>query len=99
MGNKPVRFHPEAEQEYLETIAWYRQRSRTAAANFETAVSQAITRIGEAPQIWPIYFQKFRRYILRRFPFSVVYEEVLTEIVVFAVAHSSRRPGYWRRRT
>lgn len=37
MGTKVVRFHPEAEQEYLAALAWYRERSLTAATDFELA--------------------------------------------------------------
>src|SRR5271165_223009 len=98
MASKPLRFHPQAEQEYLTSLGWYRDRSRIAAANFETAFVQAVERIREAPQRWPIYFREFRKYILRQFPFSIVYREFSTEVVVFAVAHGRRRPGYWRGR-
>ena len=45
------------------------------------------------------YFDEFRKYTLRQFPFSVIYQELLSEIIVFAVAHGHRRPGYWRSRT
>lgn len=95
MASKPLRFHPQAEQEYLTSLRWYRERSRIAAVNFEAAFEQAVERIREAPQRWPIYFRDFRKYILRRFPFSVVYRDLSSEIVVLAVAHARRRPGYW----
>jgi toxin ParE1/3/4 len=98
MASKPLRFHPEAEQEYLTALAWYRERSLIAAINFESGFAQAVLRIAENPQRWPIYFQDFRKYILRQFPFSLVYQESSSEIVVFAVSHGSRRPGYWRDR-
>jgi hypothetical protein len=59
MASKPLRFHPRAEQEYLTSLTWYRERSRIAAVNFEAAVEQAVERIREAPQRWPIYFRDF----------------------------------------
>ena len=71
MVSKPLRFHPQAEHEYLTSLGWYRDRSRIAAANFETAFEQAVERIMEAPRRWPIYFREFRKYILRQFPLSV----------------------------
>ncbi len=98
MASKPLRFHPQAEQEYLTALAWYRERSLIAAINFESAFGQAIARIKEAPQRWPIYFKDFRKYTLRQFPFGIVYQEFSSEIVVFAVAHGRRQPGYWRDR-
>jgi len=98
MASKPVRLHPEAEREYLEALAWYRDRSVVVASDFELAVSKAVHAIEAAPQRWPSYFGEFRRYTLHRFPFSIVYQEMLSEVVVFAVAHGRRRPGYWRKR-
>ena len=98
MASKPLRFHPQAEQEYLTSLAWYRERSLIAAINFESAFDQAVGRIRVAPHRWPIYFEDFRKYTLRQFPFSIVYQDFASEIVVFAVAHGRRRPGYWRNR-
>src|SRR5262245_42766859 len=98
MASKPLRFHPEAEQEYLTALAWYRERSSMAASNFEIAVGQAVDKLREAPQRWPIYFSEFHKYTLHQFPFSIIYQELLTQVVVFAVAHGHRRPGYWRHR-
>ena len=95
MTSKPLRFHPQAEQEYLTALGWYRERSLIAAINFESAFEQAVERIAEASQRWPIYFNNFRKYTLRQFPFSLVYQEFSSEIVVFAVAHGRRQPGYW----
>jgi plasmid stabilization system protein ParE len=99
MANKPLRFHPEAEEDYLASLSWYRDRSPVAAINFEKAVEVALETIQKAPQRWPIYFADFRKYVLRQFPFSIIYQEFASEIMTFAVAHSSRRPGYWRDRT
>jgi toxin ParE1/3/4 len=39
-----------------------------------------------------------RRVLLKKFPFSVIYRPEPDGIVIFAVAHQSRRPGYWRGR-
>jgi hypothetical protein len=35
---------------------------------------------------------------MRRFPFSLIYRVDRDTIAILAVAHHSRRPGYWRRR-
>jgi hypothetical protein len=36
--------------------------------------------------------------LLDRFPFTVAYQIKGNEIVILALAHTSRRPGYWSRR-
>lgn len=84
--------------EYLAAVAWYRDQSTLAAVEFQSAVRQAGETVREAPQRWPFYFRNFQKYTLRQFPFSIVYQETLYEIVIFAIAHGSRRPGYWKDR-
>jgi len=41
MASKPLRFHPQAEQQYLTSLTWYRERSLIAAINFESVFEQA----------------------------------------------------------
>jgi plasmid stabilization system protein ParE len=95
MAGERLEFHPEADAEYLAALAWYRERSLAAAAGFESAFDRAITNIKGAPRRWPIYIADCRRYILRQFPFSVVYATLGSKIIVLAIAHGHRRPGYW----
>src|SRR5260370_734149 len=35
---------------------------------------------------------------IKKFPYLVVYQITANLIAVLAIAHTSRRPGYWRRR-
>lgn len=44
------------------------------------------------------HFKICRPYILHQFPFSIVYTNSPARIIVLAVAHAHRRPGYWRKR-
>lgn len=98
MASKPLEFHPEAEQEYLAALAWYRERSHVAAINFESTIGQAIAKIQRAPERWPSYFGDCRKYSLREFPFRIVYRALPSHILVLAVAHGHRRPEYWKNR-
>jgi plasmid stabilization system protein ParE len=98
MRSKPFRFHPEARADFRNAIGWYRERSATVAAEFRTAVSDVIHRILQSPQRWPEYLYGTRRFVLQRFPFSVIYLDDLETITIVAVAHGKRRPGYWRQR-
>jgi toxin ParE1/3/4 len=98
MASKPLRFHPQAQQEYLAALGWYGERSLDAALNFERAIDRAVGRIRDAPQRWPIYFRDFRKYTLRQFPFSIVYQDFSSEILILALAHGWRQPGYWKDR-
>ena len=50
------------------------------------------------PESGAIFRGSRRRYYLRRFPFSVIYQVTADEIRVIAIAHQRRRPGYWASR-
>jgi plasmid stabilization system protein ParE len=91
----PVRFHPLAAEEIEEAQAWYEERSLLAAAGFLQELSGAVRRIGEAPNRYPIALHGARRLVLERFPFNIFYRVTASEIVVVALAHQKRRPGYW----
>lgn len=95
MASKPLRFHPEAQEDYLAALSWYRERSLLAASNFEAVFSDAIGNISRDPQRWPD-MADFRKYTLRQFPFSIFYKDLPSQIVIYAVAHRHRRPGYWK---
>jgi plasmid stabilization system protein ParE len=95
--NKPYSIHAEATLDLRLAARWYEQRQRGLGAQFVLAVDDAIATIVAAPQRWPV-FAGARRYILRRFPFSVIYRVVDERIQVVAVAHHSRRPVHWGRR-
>lgn len=93
-----IEFHPEAEQELSEAKRWYRQRSRLAARAFATEIAGSFRQIAESPDRWPEVRPGERRFILSKFPFSILYRVRPNVVFITAVAHQKRRPGYWRDR-
>src|SRR5262249_19879394 len=73
MANKEVEFHEAASEEFEAAFDWYLQRSAGAAARFAREVSRAVASIANAPQRWPVGIRGTRKFLLRRFPFAVVY--------------------------
>ena len=92
-------FHPEAQAEYEEAIDWYQARSLQASMRFEAEVERVIHVIESNPEIFPIYDDLHRYALLRRFPYSIVYQHWVDHLYVVAVAHGSRLPGFWQNRT
>jgi len=92
-----VRFHPDARAEAREAATWYRARSVAAARGFALILDEAIRTICEHPAAWPPWPGRddVRRRVLRRYPFTIVYLMVDDAVVIVAVAHQKRRPGYW----
>ena len=95
---KALRFHPEADLELMEARSWYEKRSEVAAQAFALELDQAITRILESPYTYPLGRRAERRFVLDRFPYTILYRLQEDHVFVTAVAHQSRRPGYWRHR-
>ncbi|MBI2900313.1 MAG: type II toxin-antitoxin system RelE/ParE family toxin [Planctomycetes bacterium] len=93
-----LEFHPDAVEEARAARLRYAARSARAADAFVQEIDTAVHKIQEAPQRWPEYLHGTRHYLLRRFPFSIVYRVSGEMIQVLAVAHGKRRPGYWRAR-
>jgi plasmid stabilization system protein ParE len=98
MESKPFRFHPEAKEEFRNTIRWYRTENLLVSSEFRIAVSSAIRLTAQTQQRWPKYLHGTRRFVIQRFPFSVVYLDDPDIVTIVAVAHSKRKPGYWKDR-
>lgn len=99
MAHLNVEFHPAAIDEARAAREWYAHRSDTTAESFIAELQNGVERIIEAPDRWPAYVHGTRRYLLRKFPYMVVYLERETSIEVIAVAHGRRKPGSWKQRT
>jgi plasmid stabilization system protein ParE len=98
MSLPQVDVHPEAVAEAQAAAQWYRERSALAAHAFLAELDRAIKKISEDPAIWPRCVGGTQRFLLKRFPFSVVYRQVSNRVEVVAIAHGRRKPGYWKRR-
>lgn len=95
---KPVVFLREAEQEMLEAARYYESQTPGLGADYLSEIERAVAAIAESPMTWPIIEGELRRRLVRRFPFGILYRIELKKIVIIAVAHLRRRPGYWRGR-
>jgi len=99
MKSLAVEIHPEAIAEACATREWYKARSDDAAEAFLSELDIGIENIRTTPDLYPSYLYGTRRYLMRRFPYLIVYRVASTTIQVVAVAHSLRRPGYWKTRS
>jgi toxin ParE1/3/4 len=93
-----VEFHRLALNDYDEACKWYSERSAETKQRFKAAVEAAVLRICDGPDLLPLFSNGYRWVRVQRFRYILVFRRSPGEIVIVAVAHSSRRPGYWRRR-
>jgi plasmid stabilization system protein ParE len=95
---RELEYLDDALEEAVAAAHWYAERSATAAAAFSDEIDEAESAIVRLPDAWPRFEHGTRRYLLRRFPFSLVYRVEASRIVIVAVAHGRRSPGYWHSR-
>jgi plasmid stabilization system protein ParE len=94
-----VSIHPQAEAELVDGAMFYAREANAALGEaFIAEFARAIELIREHPKLGAQWRGLLRRLPLRRFPYSVIYHESPTTLRVIAVAHQSRKPGYWRGR-
>jgi plasmid stabilization system protein ParE len=82
----------------MRGAVWYDRQRIGLGDEFLDEVAEAFVLLKEFPEAPPPIGGGFRRFLLHRFPFGLIYRIDDGEIVIVAVAHNSRRPRYWRNR-
>lgn len=93
-----LTFHEEAGVEVNEAATYYEERMPGLGVLFLGALEEAVQTILAHPEASQLVGSEIRRYLVRRFPYSLLYVVESDRIRVLAVAHQKRRPGYWRTR-
>jgi plasmid stabilization system protein ParE len=94
-----LEFHPEAEQELIEAAGFYQRELPGLGERLEDEVRRATDLLLAQPQIGSPVGADLRRFSLNRFPYTLYYSVSADVLRVEAVAHQSRRPGYWQSRS
>jgi plasmid stabilization system protein ParE len=89
------RFLPAAEADLLEEIAYYSNAGEGLGIRFQAAVTAAVKKAAARPDSGAPSSNGTCRRLVKGFPFSVVYRASDSELLVVAVAHHRRQPGYW----
>jgi plasmid stabilization system protein ParE len=91
-------FHPEALEEYDEAGHYYARQQPGLDLRFIVCIEEAIELILEDPHRWRPFEEDVRRCLTRVFPYGILYTVEADFVLIVAVAHCSREPGYWKRR-
>ena len=90
-----VRFLAPAELEMFEASAYYELQVSTLGENFLDIIESAIAEIVDHPETFPVIDDGIRKLVVRRFPFSVLYQVFNNEIIIVAIMHHKQKPRYW----
>ncbi len=99
-----VRILEEASDEAAASAAWYEKERTGLGAEFLEALEAGLDLIEEGSlPLLPMpgkasTLRGAKRLILKRFPYDIVALEMGSEVFIIAIAHHSRKPGYWQDR-
>ena len=82
----------------LHEIGYLELRSRGLGRRFFAEVRRAESLIAQFPGSAAEILPGIRKCVLRKFRYSLIYTVESNGLLILAVAHHSRRPGYWVRR-
>ena len=86
----------EAEAEAIEAFDSYREKAGEEIAHgFRAAMRSTIARVRVRPETYPKFEGDVRRCLFKRYPYAVLYEVTEAAIIVVAIMHLRRLPGYW----
>ncbi|MFI5182099.1 MAG: type II toxin-antitoxin system RelE/ParE family toxin [Thermoanaerobaculia bacterium] len=96
-------FHPAAADEAEAAVGWYEERREGLGDEFRAALDETVELIAKGVLRGPKVRRRgviapVRRVVLSRFPYDVIYLEGIEGATIIAVAHHSRRPGFWKSR-
>jgi plasmid stabilization system protein ParE len=92
-------FHPEALDEYEDAACYYASCQDGLELRFIALVESALGDVSRTPERWHSFEQDVRRRLVRGFPYAVLYSIECEYVLILAIMHSSREPGYWRHRS
>ncbi len=91
----PIKFDPDAGAEFLSAIEYYEERRAGLGHGFRESVKTELENIAEMPFLFRVLHPPFRRCLVPKFPYSLIFSIEPNFILIIAVAHTKRKPGYW----
>ncbi len=93
-----IVFDPDAKAEFLTALRYYENCQPGLGRHFKIFVQSALQKIAKTPFQYRMIYAPFRRYLLPKFPYAIIFSIEPDHIRIIAVAHIKRKPGYWLRR-
>jgi plasmid stabilization system protein ParE len=90
-----LEFLTVARIEYQSAADWYAERNVATADRFASKVETAIESIRAHPEQHPRWDDRYRYYLVPRFPYFVAYRHEGDRVVIVAVRHTSQDSVAW----
>ena len=93
-----LEVHPDALDEFEDAAQYYKRCQAGLELRFIACIEAALREISAAPERWRPFEQDVRRKLVHVFPYAVLFSMEADYVLIIAVMHCSRQPGYWRHR-
>lgn len=90
-----IFFHPDAELDLAESVAWYEEQRPMLGFSFYEDYLTIRDRLIDNPAVFPVIFGDVQRANFKKFPYSIFFEIEQDSVFIYAVFHQKRRPGAW----
>ncbi len=95
---RKVVYHPKAFEELIEAADYYEACSHGLGERFLDNVENAVNFIRHSGLVFSPDKSGRRKYIVKKFPYLLIYRVKEDHIFILAVAHAARKPDYWKSR-
>ena len=97
-GSLIFDYHPGASEELIEAARFYETRETGLGRRFLDAVDASLAFLRDNPTLRSADERGRRRWLVHKFPYLIIYKLEDPFFHILAVAHTSRKPGYWAHR-
>jgi toxin ParE1/3/4 len=97
-GTLILDYHPEAAIELIETARFYEESGAGLGHRFLDAVDVSLEMLQRSPLLGCSDECGRRKWLIRGFPYMVIYRLEDSLLHILAIAHTSRNPRYWENR-
>lgn len=89
---------PEAKEDISRAYGWYEGQRQGLGADFLDAVEASIRSVQRTPEVHESVRGDYRRALVRRYPYAVIYHFAGDVVKIASVVHTSRDSTAWQSR-
>jgi plasmid stabilization system protein ParE len=81
--------------EVTEILDWYNEQNDFSAGEFHNDYLSSIEKLKANPQFYSYIHKQFRRLLMEKFPYKIIYEITGNKVIIYRVSHTSRDDRNW----
>ena len=95
-----VVLDPAAQRDITQAVRYYENEKENLGKAFIEAVKRGLDLIGRHPLLCRVVYRNFRRYLLMKFPYEIIFVYAQEEDYAFVIAvfHQRQHPSKWHQR-